>query len=54
MCVLAYTAASWYFFYDRIPHEEELLQDFFGEAYAAYKKRTFIGIPGIEWATKTR
>ena len=26
--MLAYTAATWHFFYDRIPHEEQLLVDF--------------------------
>ena len=48
LATLAYTAASWYFFYDRIPHEEALLVYFFGEEYRAYRQRTFIGIPLVE------
>ena len=52
VCVLVYAAATWHFFYDRIPHEEELLVEFFGEEYMAFRKRTYIGIPGIEWAIK--
>lgn len=45
LCLLAYTGASWYFFYDRIPHEEELLLEFFGDAYRTYRRKTTIGIP---------
>ena len=52
-CLLAYTAATWFFFYDRIPHEEALLHEFFGEAYSAYKRKTLVGIPLITWATRT-
>ena len=54
LCVLAYAAATWYFFYDRIPHEEELLHDFFGDAYRQYKQKTHIGIPLISWAVKRK
>ena len=53
LCVPAYTAATWYFFYGRIPHEEELLVEFFGDAYRQYKQKTYIGIPLISWAVKT-
>jgi len=52
VCVVAYTLATWHFFFDRIPHEEELLVGFFGDEYHAYRKRTHIGIPLIEWATR--
>jgi protein-S-isoprenylcysteine O-methyltransferase len=75
VCIPAYTAASWYFFYDRIPYEvrrppptkpiraltrsshrrawqEELLVEFFGNTYHEYRKRTHIGIPFIQWATR--
>ena len=53
VCLLAYTAATWHFFYDRIPYEEALLVQFFGEAYRQYRKRTHIGIPLVEWAART-
>ena len=52
VCLLAYAVATWHFFYDRIPHEEELLVEFFGDTYRSYRKRTAIGIPLIEWATR--
>lgn len=52
VCVIAYTAATWFFFYDRIPTEEELLVDFFGDAYRQYRAKTYIGIPAIAWATR--
>lgn len=45
VCSLAYAAASWRFFAGRIPHEEALLVDFFGDEYVAYAKRTRILIP---------
>lgn len=50
LCLVAYTAATWHFFYDRIPHEEELLVHFFGDVYRQYRKRTHIGIPLVAWA----
>mmetsp|Transcript_151554 Transcript_151554/g.486331 ORF Transcript_151554/g.486331 Transcript_151554/m.486331 type:complete len:295 (+) Transcript_151554:1-885(+) len=46
-CFAAYFAVSWKFFADRIPGEEELLVDFFGEQYLAYASRVPCGIPGI-------
>ena len=52
LCLAAYAAASFYFFYDRIPHEEALLIEFFGDAYRQYRRRTIIGIPGLEFAIK--
>ncbi|RHY02000.1 hypothetical protein DYB28_012881 [Aphanomyces astaci] len=47
LCTLAYAAASWSFFKDRIPYEEELLLEFFPAEYPAYKARTFSGIPFV-------
>jgi protein-S-isoprenylcysteine O-methyltransferase len=52
VCLLLYTAATWYFFYERVPDEEELLEKFFGDAYRAYRRRTRIGIPFLEWAVR--
>ena len=46
LCTIAYAAAAWYFFYDRIPYEEGLLLNFFPEYYE-YRERTFIFIPFI-------
>ena len=50
ICVIGYAGATWHFFYDRIPHEEALLIQFFGEQYRSYMKDTVIGIPFIEYA----
>lgn len=47
VCALLYAYASWSFFADRIPYEEALLHGFFPEKYAAYCKRTMVGIPFI-------
>ena len=52
ICVVAYSAASWYFFYDRIPHEEALLIEFFGDSYRQFRRQTYLGIPGLEFAIK--
>uniref|UniRef100_A0A7S0LDN9 Protein-S-isoprenylcysteine O-methyltransferase n=1 Tax=Coccolithus braarudii TaxID=221442 RepID=A0A7S0LDN9_9EUKA len=52
ICLLAYTAASWHFFFDRIPYEEQLLVHFFGDEYLEYRKRTWIGIPLMSWFTR--
>lgn len=46
-CLLAYAYVSWTFFRDRIPYEEHLLWQFYGEEYQAYVARTYIGIPLI-------
>ncbi|KAJ1641357.1 Isoprenylcysteine carboxyl methyltransferase family-domain-containing protein [Pavlovales sp. CCMP2436] len=46
VCTVLYAYASWKFFADRIPYEEELLHEFFPE-YARYTERTIIGIPLI-------
>lgn len=46
--VLGFIAASNLFFRDRIPLEEELLVEFFGEAYIKYAIKTPIWLPFIE------
>ena len=46
LCTLAYAAASWYFFYMRIPYEERTLLHFFPE-YREYRERTHVLIPFI-------
>ena len=45
---VGFIGASFMFFKDRIPYEEELLVDFFGEAYIKYALKTPIGLPFIE------
>ena len=47
ICVLAYAAASWNFFANRIPPEEAYLLQMYGTQYRAYMKGTFVGIPFI-------
>lgn len=47
LCTVAYALASWAFFAERIPAEEQALLEFFGRRYAEYARRTLIGIPGI-------
>ena len=46
--MIGFAAASYVFFKDRIPYEEELLVEMFGEAYIDYAIKTPIGIPFIE------
>ena len=45
--LFAWAYASWRFFSVRIKDEEETLIEFFGQNYIDYRKRTYIGIPGI-------
>jgi len=52
LCLLGYAAASFYFFYDRIPYEEDLLVQFFGEEYLLYRQRTWLGIPFLSWCIR--
>merc|ERR1712087_185389 len=52
LCFIAYAAASFHFFFDRIPYEEQLLVHFFGSEYIEYRKRSWIGIPFMAWATR--
>ena len=47
-CMVAYAAASWKFFSDRIYTEEMTLVQFFGEKYVEYQQRVGTGIPFIE------
>jgi protein-S-isoprenylcysteine O-methyltransferase len=49
---LLYAAASYRFFKERIPYEEDTLFDLFGEDYAEYRERSYIGIPGIKEGKK--
>lgn len=46
--VVGFIGASIMFFKDRIPYEEELLVEFFGDAYIKYALKTPIWLPGIE------
>lgn len=42
-----YTWASWSFFASRIPYEEHLLLQFYGDEYLTYCRQTIIGIPAV-------
>jgi len=44
---ILYTYASWRFFRDRIPYEEEVLIQCYGSEYISYIKKTVIGIPMV-------
>lgn len=46
-CTLAYAAASYSFFADRIPYEEETLIEHFGNDYVQYRKRVPSGVPFV-------
>ncbi|CAK9818269.1 Protein-S-isoprenylcysteine O-methyltransferase [Anthophora quadrimaculata] len=46
-CLLAYTVASWKFFYDRVLIEEITLLNFFGQDYVEYQKEVDTGLPFI-------
>jgi protein-S-isoprenylcysteine O-methyltransferase len=46
LCALAYAAAAWRFFAERIPVEEDALIDFFGGAYVTYARSAW-GFPGV-------
>lgn len=48
VCTCLYALASWRFFADRIPGEEAILVDFFGDEYASYMRKTYVGIPWID------
>jgi len=48
MSAVFFLITSWYFFNGRIKIEEELLHDFFGEAYVEYSKKVPIRIPFIK------
>jgi len=51
ICVVAFTIVAWYFFYDRIPYEEETLIDMFGNEYIEYRKKVPSYIPFIDAIT---
>lgn len=48
LCAVAYAAASWTFFQDRIEDEEELLHQFFGTEYKEYCRKVPTGLPFIK------
>lgn len=47
LCTVAYALASARFFAERIAHEEAALDRFYPEQYPEYKRRTWVGIPGV-------
>ncbi|KNG83263.1 prenyl cysteine carboxyl methyltransferase Ste14 [Aspergillus nomiae NRRL 13137] len=47
VCFMGYTLVLWRFFSSRIFREEKFLIAFFGDDYVEYKKRSWVGIPGI-------
>ncbi|PYH95760.1 ICMT-domain-containing protein [Aspergillus ellipticus CBS 707.79] len=47
VCFVGYSLVLWRFFSSRIYREEKFLVAFFGEEYEQYKKRSWVGIPGI-------
>ncbi|KAL2000985.1 hypothetical protein VTN02DRAFT_2363 [Thermoascus thermophilus] len=47
VCLLAYAVVLWVFFSRRIQREEKYLILFFGDEYVEYRRRTWVGIPGI-------
>ena len=44
---ILFTVASWVFFRNRIPYEEETLEKLFPKDYQIYKARSWVGIPFI-------
>lgn len=47
ICAVFYTLASWKFFEERIPDEEQTLIQKFGTAYLDYRKQVPLGLPFI-------
>ncbi|KAL3483790.1 Isoprenylcysteine carboxyl methyltransferase family-domain-containing protein [Aspergillus germanicus] len=47
VCFAGYAVVLWNFFNSRIRREERFLIAFFGDEYVAYRKSTWVGIPGI-------
>ncbi|XP_065175089.1 protein-S-isoprenylcysteine O-methyltransferase-like [Sycon ciliatum] len=47
VCTVAYAAASWSFFNERIEEEEIALLNFFGRHYVEYQQRVGTGLPFI-------
>lgn len=53
LCTLAYAAASWHFFNERIEFEEEALIRFFGRRYIDYMQQVpFTGVPFVHGCVK--
>ena len=49
VCIILYTCATYSFFADRIPHEEQTLRFLFGREYDDYRKKVlFSGIPFLD------
>ncbi|KAF9893425.1 hypothetical protein FE257_010737 [Aspergillus nanangensis] len=48
VCLAGYAVVLWKFFHSRIIREERFLVAFFGDDYRDYKKKAWIGIPGIK------
>lgn len=48
ICIGLYAYASWSFFKDRIPYEEQLLLKFYKTEYLQYAKTTLLGIPYVQ------
>ena len=46
ICFIGFYLASVKFFKDRVKYEEQKLNDFFGEDYSEYKKKTSQFFPG--------
>ncbi|KAL3477356.1 Isoprenylcysteine carboxyl methyltransferase family-domain-containing protein [Aspergillus californicus] len=46
-CLAGYAIVLWNFFNSRIRREERFLIEFFGDEYLVYKKKSWVGIPGI-------
>jgi protein-S-isoprenylcysteine O-methyltransferase Ste14 len=47
VCAVAYAYVSWNFFAGRIPYEEGLLLNFYGQRYENYMRTSHVGIPMI-------
>ena len=47
VCTAMFAVVTWMFFDQRIAYEDGLLRQFFGSAYAEYRRRTPSGIPFI-------
>ena len=52
ICIVGFALAARFFFKDRIPYEEELLVEFFGDQYVNYALKTPIRIPGVSGLIK--
>ncbi|PKY02772.1 ICMT-domain-containing protein [Aspergillus campestris IBT 28561] len=47
VCFVGYAFVLWNFFHNRIYREEKFLIAFFGDEYLEYRKRSWVGIPGL-------